>query len=133
MTLRPNRMRARAATAFAAALLAGSALGGGLVAWAEAGASAAPLSAVSPPPAVSAMPEQAGFAPLVAKVKPAVVNIATTAKAKAEQMPELPDFAPGSPFADMFRQFFQHQTARSHVNHAQFGHNRVHHAMPRQR
>ncbi len=48
------------------------------------------------------------FADLAAKLLPAVVNISTTALAKksAGKTPELPQFPPGSPFEDFFRDFF---------------------------
>jgi serine protease Do len=48
------------------------------------------------------------FADLAAKLLPAVVNISTTALAKQNtgKAPELPQFPPGSPFEDFFRDFF---------------------------
>ncbi len=48
-----------------------------------------------------------GFADLVERVGPAVVNIATTREqAAAEEVP-LPQFPPGSPFEEFFRDFFE--------------------------
>jgi serine protease Do len=85
-----------------AALLAGAALGAGGAAWG--------LSAPTPPP-ISVAPTnatQSGFAPLVAKVKPAVVQITTTSPVSGNRaMPNFPDFPPGSPFGDFFHQFRQ--------------------------
>ncbi len=51
----------------------------------------------------AAAPES--FAPLVNRVKPAVVNIATTQMQKGGDQGELqmPDFPPGSPFGELFR------------------------------
>ena len=48
------------------------------------------------------------FANLAEKLLPAVVNISTTAvvKQSAGKRPELPQFPPGSPFEDFFREFF---------------------------
>ena len=48
----------------------------------------------------------ASFADLAAKVSPAVVNVSTTQKVKAERAnPGMPAFPPGSPFQEFFRQF----------------------------
>jgi serine protease Do len=47
-----------------------------------------------------------GFSELAEKLLPAVVNISTTQTLKADrQRPELPEFPPGSPFGDLFRDF----------------------------
>ena len=48
------------------------------------------------------------FADLAEKLLPAVVNISTTSvvKQNAGKKPELPQFPPGSPFEDFFREFF---------------------------
>ena len=50
----------------------------------------------------------ASFADLAEKLLPAVVNISTTSvvKQNAGKKPELPQFPPGSPFEDFFREFF---------------------------
>lgn len=58
------------------------------------------------------------FADLAEKLLPAVVNISTTAIAKQRPgTPELPQFPPGSPFEDFFRDFFDknrpHQNRKS--------------------
>jgi serine protease Do len=82
-----------------AALLAGTFLGGGAALLSTAGAETTqPTAPLSVPGATA----QAGFADLVTKVKPAVVNIATTQKPKqadASQMPEMPQI-PGMPSPD---------------------------------
>ncbi len=59
--------------------------------------------------ASSAMARSApeSFADLAEKLLPAVVNISTSAAAKKSgKTPELPQFPPGSPFEDFFRDFF---------------------------
>ena len=53
-----------------------------------------------------------GFADLVVKVKPAVVNISTTQKAetpRAENMPQMPDLPEDSPFREFLEKFFQNR------------------------
>ncbi len=86
--------------ALAAALLAGTALAGG-AAYAEA---PAPLQ-------LAPVANQAGFSELVTKVKPAVVNIATSEMPRQATMREMPEMPPDSPFPDMFRHFFDHHGA----------------------
>lgn len=89
-----------------AALLAGVALGAGGVAWSSGEIAGGPIS-------VPAAANQPGFADLVARVRPAVVEIAVTERAPRmtrEEIPEdaMPDFPfnGDSPFGDMFQQFF---------------------------
>ncbi len=56
--------------------------------------------------AASAAPAPDSFAPLVNKVKPAVVNIATTqlqTGSSETELPQAPMFPPGSPFGELFR------------------------------
>ncbi len=100
----------RRGSAFAAALLAGSLLSG--AAFADTAATPAPLQ-------LAPVANPAGFSELVTKVKPAVVNIATTETPKhadAQQAPQLP---PDFPFPDMFRQFFeQHRHQDAAPEHA---------------
>ncbi|PKU26580.1 DegQ family serine endoprotease [Telmatospirillum siberiense] len=92
-------------SAFAAALLAGSILAGGLV--------PSLAQAQSPEPQQAApVVNQAGFSDLVKKVRPAVVNIATLEMPHQTDMRDMPQLPPGSPFADMFKQFYQHRNAR---------------------
>jgi serine protease Do len=99
--------------AFAAALLAGTALATGGIVWSDAGtAAAAPIQVA--PGAVQPVFNQAGFAPLVNRVKAAVVNISTagfTATDTQQQMQEMPNLPDDSPFGDMLRHFNrpQHQ------------------------
>ena len=53
---------------------------------------------------------QEGFADLVQKVAPAVVNVSTTHAAESEaQLPQMPQVPPGSPFEDFFKDFFDHE------------------------
>ena len=95
----------RKSRAVLAALLLGTALGGGGAAWMLADRS---LAATPPPLAVAPANPQPGFGPLVAKVKPAVVQIAIVSQAQGEDGQDLqqvmPDLPP--PFRDMFRHRF---------------------------
>jgi len=95
-----------------AALLATTMLVGAGAAWTL----DTPAQAQSQSALAAATQPQPGFADLVAKVKPAVVNISTTekrasAKDGAGGMPETP-FPPGSPMAEMFKKFFDQQQHR---------------------
>src|SRR3546814_16618673 len=65
------------------------------------------------------MAQRAGFADLVARVKPAVVNIATTAKVddKSGQQ-QMPNFPPGAPFEEFFSQFMEKQARHRGPQHA---------------
>jgi serine protease Do len=61
----------------------------------------------------AAHPAPDGFADLAEKLLPSVVNISTTQTLKAEQhtekdSPDLPQFPPGSPFEEFFKDFFKH-------------------------
>ena len=51
------------------------------------------------------------FADLVEKLIPAVVNISTTQTVKGQEQPgvEVPQFPPGSPFEEFFKEFFDRQ------------------------
>ncbi len=63
----------------------------------------------------SSMPQS--FAPLINRVKPAVVNISTTELDSSANRNQLPQFAPGSPFEQFFHQFgleVPHQTMPAH-------------------
>jgi len=88
------------------ALLAGSILAGGVI----------PFTAQAAPPPeplqLAPVVTQTGFAELAAKVRPAVVNIATQEMRRQVDKRDMPELPPGSPFADMFKQFFDHQNAR---------------------
>jgi serine protease Do len=85
-----------------AALMASTILASGGIAWTAAGAASPDASApLSLPPVAN----QAGFAPLVAKVKAAVVNIATVGMSKESGLQEMPGVPEDSPFGDMLRQF----------------------------
>jgi len=86
-------------TALAAALLAGTMLGGGL---AYADTSPGPLQ-------LAPVANQAGFSELVTKVKPAVVNIATSEMPRQNHMQNMPEMPPDFPFPEMFRHFFEQQ------------------------
>ena len=114
-TMSPRR---RAARLFAAALLTTTILAGTGYA-----ANAWPFGASDPTPAVNtgvSAPtyNQAGFADLVDKVKPAVVNISSETKAKATDEQQMPQFPPGSPLGELFRHFQQQQKRGGGTSHA---------------
>jgi serine protease Do len=72
------------------------------------------IASVPAPQAVTAAPignMPGSFASLIAKVKPAVVNISTTAKiSRGEAMQNMPNpFPQGTPFDQFFRHFFEQQ------------------------
>ena len=81
------------------ALLATTVLAGGAI-----GTSSSPVFAAEASSAPNAMIARTGpgpdFGDLVARVKPAVVNIAVTEKAQQADAQQAPDFQPGSPFGD---------------------------------
>ncbi|MFC3674381.1 DegQ family serine endoprotease [Ferrovibrio xuzhouensis] len=57
-----------------------------------------------------ARPPEGDFADLAEKLLPAVVNISTTQTVKGGQLPEgMPQFPPGSPFEEFFKDFFERQ------------------------
>ena len=95
-----DRTGRRRGPGFVAILLASTVLASGAIGWAVA-------DAALPPESLS---NQAGFADLVAKVKPTVVNIAVTEEGQpagnAQVSPLLPA-PPGTPFGDMLRHFFE--------------------------
>lgn len=86
----------------AAILLAGTVLAGGSAFAEEGAASPGPLQL---PPVVN----QAGFSALATKVKPAVVNIATSEMSRPRGPDDMPDLPPGFQVPDMFRHFFGHR------------------------
>ncbi len=107
----PNQTK-RAPRAFVVALLVTTALaGGGLTAGIFSANAAEPAVLIAVTPAAN----QPGFGDLVAKVKTAVVNIATTEKVQNVDARQAPDFGfpPGSPFGEMFRDFQHNQQPRS--------------------
>jgi serine protease Do len=68
--------------------------------------------------AASAAPTPESFAPLVSRVKPAVVNIATTqlqTGANENETPDMPMFPPGSPFGEMFRNMRPQRPEKLHA------------------
>ncbi len=118
-----NRKAGSRTRMLATALLASTLLAGGGFAWSEAGAA----TEAAPPLGLAPVVNQAGFADLVAKVRPAVVNIATTEAAQQATEQEAPDpqqqpsFPPNSPFGQMFRHFFDQQGSQSAGPHARPG------------
>ncbi|MFW5834384.1 MAG: trypsin-like peptidase domain-containing protein, partial [Pseudomonadota bacterium] len=66
--------------------------------------------AVERPAEARSLPVE-GFADLVDEVAPAVVNISTTRRVNGVEGPEfpLPQFPPGSPFEEFFREFFDRE------------------------
>jgi serine protease Do len=76
----------------------------------------APAALVSWPAASRPAPDS--FADLAEKLLPSVVNISTTQTLKSDRGrehagPEIPQFPPGSPFEEFFRDFFDHGMPRS--------------------
>jgi len=75
----------------------------------------AQASFVSSPAAARTAPDS--FADLAAKLLPSVVNISTTQTTRSDRGreragPEMPQFPPGSPFEEFFRDFFDHGTPK---------------------
>ncbi|HKD47209.1 MAG TPA: hypothetical protein VKB67_05950, partial [Rhizomicrobium sp.] len=114
MSISPTPNHASVRRASLTALLVGAAIGVGATAFVLTGTS---LAASNPPPlglnSTAPVMPQTGFGPLVAKVKPAVVEIATTSRPDMGQddqggqaAPQIPDM-PG-PFGDMLRQYYNH-------------------------
>nr|WP_184807268.1 DegQ family serine endoprotease [Nitrospirillum iridis] len=68
-------------------------------------------TACGDPSSAKAEPPPHSFAPLVEKMLPAVVNISTsqTVKNKKQGQLPMPEFPPGSPFGDFFRDYQQRQ------------------------
>ncbi len=113
-----QRTRKRAPRILIAGLLATTVLTGGVFATGALSAGATEPAAAAAPIVSATMP---GFADLVANVKPAVVNIATTEKVERVQTSQMPDFnfPPGSPFGELFRNFGQNmQNMRPQPQHA---------------
>jgi len=96
-----------------ASTLAALLLGGSLLSGAALAEEVAPLGDKVPDRNQSFAPPS--FAPLVEKVAPAVVNISTSKQLQAGDQPEMqmPQFPPGSPFEEFFKDFFD-QNRRQH-------------------
>ncbi len=77
--------------------------GRGMVAWLVGLAAVAALLSGSP---VEAQRLPASFADLVDRVAPAVVNISTTKEIRGGEAFPMPQFPPGSPFEEFFKEFF---------------------------
>ena len=67
------------------------------------------------PSAVMARGAPDSFADLAGKLLPTVVNIATTQTLKPASAESMPDLPPGSPLADLFRDFLKQNNAPRHV------------------
>jgi S1-C subfamily serine protease len=68
--------------------------------------------------AAAARPAPDSFADLADKLLPSVVNVSTTQTVKSDRGrehagPEIPQFPPGSPFEEFFRDFFDHGMPKS--------------------
>lgn len=78
--------------------------------WLLSVALAAVLTATAAAPAAQAQNGRPdSFADLAERLLPAVVNISTTTTLGGERGPQMPQFPPGSPFEDFFREFFDRQ------------------------
>ncbi|WP_298725317.1 DegQ family serine endoprotease [uncultured Ferrovibrio sp.] len=97
--------RAVVALLLASTIVAGG--GGFIAARAQLGQTVTPQTIQPQAPAVQAL--HPGFGDLVERVKPAVVNIATTEKVDPSTRQRLPNFPPGSPFEEFFKPFFDQQ------------------------
>ena len=64
----------------------------------------ASIAVAAPPLSAHGTPES--FAELAEKALPAVVNISTRQTVEQRQVPDLPQFPPGSPFEEFFKKFF---------------------------
>jgi serine protease Do len=106
-----SRHKRRPRTLLAALLISTALASGGITAGILSASAAEPTA----PIAVLPTGNQPGFGDLVAKVKTAVVNIATTEKVEHADFRQMPDLnvPPGSPFAQMFRNFQQNQRPQS--------------------
>ncbi|EKV27330.1 HtrA protease/chaperone protein [Caenispirillum salinarum AK4] len=71
------------------------------------------LGAAAQQPAQAQNGAPASFADMAERLLPAVVNISTTTTLGGERGPQMPQFPPGSPFEDFFREFFDRQQAPS--------------------
>jgi len=94
----PRPARLLLASLLATTMLAGGGLFAGH-AWSANDAAQAPQA---PARIVAPLVDQAGFAGLAAKVKSAVVNIATTQEIEHTSAQEMPGLPPGSPLAELF-------------------------------
>ena len=65
---------------------------------------AVPVLPLGAAPAQAAAPPES-FADLAERLLPAVVNISATQVSKKRRLPEMPQFPPGSPFEEFFRDF----------------------------
>ena len=63
----------------------------------------------------AAGPPTEGFADLAARLLPSVVNVSTTQTLKKENAPEMPQFPPGSPFDEFFKDFMERQRGHEEV------------------
>ncbi|MFO1238547.1 MAG: serine protease, partial [Alphaproteobacteria bacterium] len=72
--------------------------------------SAALAFAAAPPPALARSAPDS-FADLAARLSPAVVNISTSQKIDRPDLDEVPQFPPGSPYEEMFKDYYEEQQA----------------------
>ena len=61
---------------------------------------------------VSARPAPDSFSGLAARLSPAVVNISTSQKIERADLNEMPQFPPGSPYEEMFKDYYNRQRDR---------------------
>ncbi|MCC6920024.1 MAG: DegQ family serine endoprotease [Alphaproteobacteria bacterium] len=60
-------------------------------------------------PAASAKPAPDSFSELAERLSPAVVNISTSQKIEREDLDQMPQFPPGSPYEEMFKDYYDQQ------------------------
>ena len=74
------------------------------------------LLIAAPVVGAAARPAPDSFADLAERLLPAVVNISTTQIIKSDRgraVPEMPQFPPGSPFEQFFKDFFEHNLPKN--------------------
>ncbi len=70
---------------------------------------AAAALALAAAPSAAARPAPDSFSDLAARLSPSVVNISTSQKVDRPDAAEIPQFPPGSPFEDLFREYYENQ------------------------
>lgn len=67
------------------------------------------VALIASPQSAFAKPAPESFADIAEKLLPTVVNISTTQTIKEQRGPEMPQFPPGSPFEEFFKDFLDRQ------------------------
>jgi serine protease Do len=67
------------------------------------------LGLIAAAPTALARPAPDSFAELAERLSPAVVNISTSQKVERPDMDQMPQFPPGSPYEEMFKDYYEQQ------------------------